>query len=160
MSGPSASNDRCKVGMLLPPPVLLLGLAFICLAAQLIWFGHLGGSIAGAVVGATLIVASLGLLGWSSTKFKRAGTPVRPTSPAVAVVRQGPYRFSRNPMYLGMVGILAGFGLLSGSWFFAVGVLIFLVVVHFGVVLPEERYLEALHGQTYREFKSQVRRWL
>jgi len=63
-------------------------------------------------------------------------------------------------MYVAMVGLLAGFGLLSGSWFFALGALAFVVVVHFGVVLPEERYLEALHGPAYREFKSQVRRWL
>ena len=63
-------------------------------------------------------------------------------------------------MYVAMVGLLSGFGLVSGSWFFAAAALVFAVVVHFGVVLPEERYMESLHGEAFLEFKSQVRRWL
>lgn len=50
--------------------------------------------------------------------------------------------------------------MLGGSLPFAMAALVFVAVVHFGVVLPEERYMESLHGEAYRAFKSQVRRWL
>jgi protein-S-isoprenylcysteine O-methyltransferase Ste14 len=63
-------------------------------------------------------------------------------------------------MYVGMVGLLLGFGLLAGSWLFGAAAIVFVLVVHFGVVLPEERYMESLHGEAYRQFMSKVRRWL
>ncbi|RQP25037.1 methyltransferase family protein [Piscinibacter terrae] len=160
MPDSTPSNERKKVGMLIPPPFLLIGLVVASTVAQLAWFGHFASSIIGVAAGVVLLAASLFLLGWSASTFKQAGTPVRPTSPAVTVVREGPYRFSRNPMYVGMAGLLAGFGLVGGSWFFAAATLVFVAVVHFGVILPEERYLEALHGQAYQSFKAEVRRWV
>jgi protein-S-isoprenylcysteine O-methyltransferase Ste14 len=63
-------------------------------------------------------------------------------------------------MYVAMASLLLGLGLLTGSWLFAVAAIVFVAVVNFGVVLPEERYMEALHGESYRQFKSKVRRWL
>jgi protein-S-isoprenylcysteine O-methyltransferase Ste14 len=123
MSSANPSEERRKVGMLIPPPILLLALIAACAVAQVVWF-------------------------------------VRPTSPTTAIVSEGPYRFSRNPMYLGMAGLLAGLGVLLGSPCFAAGLIVFLVVIHFGVVLREERYLESLHGETYRQYKRQVRRWV
>jgi len=146
--------------MLVPPPVLLLALAVLCVVVQLAVLNGFSWSVLGAVAGGLVVAASVALLRSSSRAFAHAGTPVRPTSPAVAVVAQGPYRFSRNPMYLGMVGLLLGFSLLGDSWLFAVAAIVFAVVVNFGVILPEERYMEALHGDAYRQFKSRVRRWL
>jgi len=70
------------------------------------------------------------------------------------------HRFSRNPMYLGMAGLIAGLGVLTGSFLFGLALVVFLAIVHYGVVLPEERYLEALHGAAYVEYKGRVRRWL
>lgn len=63
-------------------------------------------------------------------------------------------------MYVAMAGLLLGMGLLTGGWLFAVAAIVFVAVVHLGVVLPEERYMEALHGDAYFQFKSKVRRWL
>lgn len=156
----SSSQERRKVGMLVPPPILLAVLALLSLAAHLVWQRYIVGSPVGIACGTAVVAASLALLGWSARAFKQAGTPVRPTSQAVSVVGVGPYRFSRNPMYVAMAGLLVGFGLLTGSWLFAAAAVVFLLVVHFGVVLPEESYMESLHGETYRQFKQQVRRWL
>ena len=154
------SNERKKVGMLVPPPILLVALIAICVAAHAVWFEWFAFSWQRTVLGALALLVSAGLVMASGRVFKRAGTPVRPVSPATVVVRQGPYRISRNPMYLGMLGLLAGLGILSGSYCFVAAMAVFAAVVHFGVVLPEERYLEALHGEAYRQYKRQVRRWL
>jgi protein-S-isoprenylcysteine O-methyltransferase Ste14 len=161
MSSPTnASDERRKVGMLGPPPILLLALIAACVGAHVFWFDGFAYSPTRSVLGTLALIASLALLASCGRLFRKAGTPFRPTSPATAIVRDGPYRISRNPMYLGMAGLLAGLGVLLGSPCFGAAVVVFLVVVHFGVVLPEERYLESLHGETYRQYKRQVRRWL
>ena len=156
----NASDERRKVGMLVPPPILLFALIAVCVGAQAFWFGGLTYSITRSVLAALVLVASVALFAYSGRQFQKAGTPFRPTSPATTIVRDGPYRISRNPMYLGMAGVLAGLGVLFGSYCFGAALVIFLLVVHFGVVLPEERYLESLHGETYRQYRRQVRRWL
>ena len=106
------------------------------------------------------MLASVVLIASCSKRFTAAGTPVRPTSPATSIVTVGAYRFTRNPMYVGMAGLLAGLAVLVGSYVIGVAFVVFLVVVHYGVVLPEERYLQALHGGAYLEYKQRVRRWL
>jgi len=160
MSSAKASEERRKVGMLIPPPILLSALAAACAGAQVLWLGGFTFSPTRDVIGGLMLLASVALVASCGRLFMQAGTPFRPTSPATAIVREGPYRFSRNPMYVGMAGLLAGLGVLLGSPCSAAGLVVFLVVIHFGVVLPEERYLESLHGESYRQYKRQVRRWL
>ena len=155
-----AAAERKKVGMLIPPPVLAGALAKLGVLAQVVWLGGLSFSLMRSVIGGLLLAAALGLVIACGRLFKRAGTPVRPTSPVTAIVQRGPYRFSRNPMYLGMALGLAGLGIVLGSYCIAAAALVFLAVVHHTVVLPEERYLERLHGEVFRRYKQQVRRWI
>ncbi|MGO8917530.1 MAG: methyltransferase family protein [Stellaceae bacterium] len=153
-------SERKKVGMVLPPPIVF-GLAAV--GAAVAHYFLIGGytlSEARSLIGGLIIVLSVMLMGASVRSFKRAGTPVRPVSPATTVVQSGPYRFSRNPIYVGMAGILVGLGVFLGSPLYLAALAAALAVVHFGVVLPEERYLEALHGEAYRQYKRSVRRWL
>ncbi|MGP0060837.1 MAG: methyltransferase family protein [Beijerinckiaceae bacterium] len=156
----NASEERRKVGMLVPPPIVLFALIAVCITAQAFWLGGVTYSTPRCVLAALMLAASVALFAYSGSLFRKAGTPFRPTSPATTIVRDGPYRISRNPMYLGMAGVLAGLGVLFGSTLFGAALIVFLIVVHFGVVLPEERYLDSLHGETYRQYKRQVRRWL
>ena len=154
------SSERKKVGMILPPPIIF-GLAAVGAAvAQYLLIGSVAFSEARALIGGLVMVLSVILIGASIRFFKRAGTPFRPVSPATAIVQSGPYRFSRNPMYVGMAGILFGLGICLGSPLFLVALVATLAIVHFGVVLPEERYLEVLHGDVYRRYKMSVRRWV
>ncbi len=155
-----ASNERRKVGMLVPPPILFFALVAACIGAQAFWFDGFTFSTTRCLLGSLTLVASAALILASGWQFEKAGTPFRPISPATTIVGEGPYRISRNPIYLGMTGLLAGLGVLLGSYCFGAAMVVFLVVVHFGVVLPEERYLEALHGEIYRQYKLRVRRWL
>ena len=83
--------------------------------------------------------------------------PVRPTA---AIVTSGPFRFSRNPLYLALTLVYCGLSLAVNSWWGGVVLAPLLVVMHRGVVLREERYLERKFGETYRRYRSQVRRYL
>jgi protein-S-isoprenylcysteine O-methyltransferase Ste14 len=156
----TASNERKKVGMLLPPPVLLLATIVLGAVFHFLLLGPFTFTPMRSVLGGALVVLSVLTIGACIRRFKTAGTPFRPVSPATAIVSSGLYRVSRNPMYVGMAGILLGLSLLLGSYVLALALLPFVVIVHFGVVLPEERYLEALHGEPYRQYKQSARRWL
>ncbi len=153
-------SERKKVGMVLPPPIIF-GLAAV---AGVILHRLAGGAFTfsgvRSLTGGIVIAFSILLVGASVRLFRRAGTPVRPVSPATTIVKSGPYRYSRNPMYVGMAGVLTGLAILLGSPAVFLMLIGALIAVHFGVVLPEERYLEALYGETYLHYKRSVSRWL
>lgn len=96
----------------------------------------------------------------SATMFKRAGTGIEPFDEATTLVSGGFYRYSRNPMYLGMFLMLTGAAFLMGSIGAVLPVLVFVAIIRNNFVLGEERFLEASFGQQYLDYKSTVRRWL
>ena len=118
--------------------------------------------IPGHYTNAGLPIVLMGLFTTSlgATTFRKADTPVRPFEPSTTLVTHGLFRFSRNPMYLGMVIILAGAAVFMGtlSPFFIVPV--FIVILQEGYIKHEELFMEKLFGETYRDYKSRVRRWL
>ena len=92
--------------------------------------------------------------------FRRAGTSVVPSEPSTALVTTGPYRFTRNPIYIGFV--LAYFGLaivLTSMWVLLLLIPV-LAILQRGVVVPEEAYLERKFGDAYRKYQAHVPRWL
>lgn len=92
--------------------------------------------------------------------FRRAGTRPEPWKPTTALVTDGPFRFSRNPMYLGFSLIYLAVALSIGSgWTLALFPVV-LLVMHHGVIQREERYLERRYGEAYRDYRRRVRRWL
>ena len=111
-------------------------------------------------IGWSLLFGAVALAIWGRIVFARAGTNVSPRRPSTTIVIQGPYRFTRNPMYLGMSIALVGLALgLHSSW----GLVLLPVLVlglHFGVIVREEAYLEAKFGDSYRAYRQRVRRWL
>jgi protein-S-isoprenylcysteine O-methyltransferase Ste14 len=92
--------------------------------------------------------------------MRAAGTHVNPAKPALLIVRDGPYRVTRNPMYLALCLVQAGIGFLLNDWITLLFVVPLALVLHFGVILPEERYLEAKFGEQYLTLKREVRRWI
>ncbi len=110
-------------------------------------------------IGVILTVAAIALTIIGARTFAKAGTNVDPRKPALRIVETGPYKFTRNPMYLGIVGLQFGLALLfSLDWALLGGVALG-AVLHYGVVLREEAYLTAKFGATYTEFQTRSRRW-
>ena len=149
-------------GVIAPPPLIYLGFLLIGFGLQTLWPAPMVTTSWVLRVG---IGVSLGLLGilFSASgvgEFRKAQTNVNPMRPALAIVTDGPYRLTRNPMYLGLTLLYGGiaFGFNSG-WMLGLLVPI-LVVMHYGVIAREEAYLERKFGEPYREYRKQVRRWL
>jgi protein-S-isoprenylcysteine O-methyltransferase Ste14 len=92
--------------------------------------------------------------------FKKAGTNVHPSEPATTIVRGGPYRFTRNPMYLALTLLQIGVAFLLNDAITFLFAAALAVIFHFGVILREERYLEAKFGEEYLALKRTVRRWI
>jgi protein-S-isoprenylcysteine O-methyltransferase Ste14 len=150
-------------GVIAPPP--LIALATVILGLVLDWqvplfvLGNYFSWTVRLLVGGALIAAGTLLALAAERSFRRVGTNVPPWQPALALATDGVYRWLRNPMYVGLGLIVAGIGIALGSdW-----TLLLLVpaawLLHVGVVLREERYLEAKFGDDYRRFKASVPRY-
>lgn len=111
-------------------------------------------------VGLVPLGAGLGCVLWHAGALRRAGTPVRPFEPPTALVQSGLYRYSRNPIYLGLVVMLIGIALLQGTLAPLLAAPIYAVLLDRAFVRPEERMLEAAFGESYRQYCRHVRRWL
>jgi protein-S-isoprenylcysteine O-methyltransferase Ste14 len=92
--------------------------------------------------------------------MKAAGTNVDPGKPALAIVRGGPFRFTRNPMYLALCFLQIALGFFLNDWITLMFVGPLVLIFHYGVILREERYLTAKFGEPYLQYKREVRRWI
>src|SRR5262249_50136509 len=111
-------------------------------------------------LGAPLVAVAIALFSYSVARFRAAGTPVPARKPTTAIVRTGPYRFSRNPISLAFSLFQLGFAIRFNS----VGLLPTLfgavALINIVVIPKEEHYLERKFGAQYLEYKMSVRRWL
>lgn len=111
-------------------------------------------------LGWTLIALGLSLFVWTLFTFWRHHTTVNPYQAASNLCVDGPFRWTRNPIYLGDWFIFAGASLLLATWWPLVFVLPVWFIIRYGVIRHEEAHLEARFGEQYRDFRSRVRRWL
>ncbi len=148
-------------GVRFPPPLLFV--AGFAAGALLHRYRPLGlpEALAGRPALAwTLVALGLGLVLWAMATFQRAHTAIIPNRPASEVVARGPYRFSRNPMYVGMSVAYAGLALWLGSLWPLLLLPVVLGVLYRTVIRREERYLTAAFGAPYAAYTRRVRRWL
>jgi protein-S-isoprenylcysteine O-methyltransferase Ste14 len=142
------------------PPLIYGASIAIGLACYWMWPRPLVSGMALGPLGIALIVASLLLFGASVQRFRAAGTPVPARKPTTAIVRTGPYRFSRNPIYLAFSLLQLGIAIWVNSWWLVATLAAAIALVHYVVIPREERYLDAKFGAEYRDYKASVRRWL
>jgi protein-S-isoprenylcysteine O-methyltransferase Ste14 len=154
-SAPATPPKRDRAGVIAPPP-LIFGVAFF-----LGWFGrNLLPRYQFVMGGAVLVLVSATIIAWAATTMLRANTHVDPYQPTTALVTTGPFRFTRNPLYLSMtIGYVAA-SLWTASMTSLALLPLAIVILHFGVIRREERYLEGKFENAYREYCGRVRRWV
>ncbi len=144
---------------ILPPVWLLLTLAAMTVLHYLLPLIRLI-TPPWTYTGVSLIVSGIAIAAIGASSFRRAGTPVIPFEPSTTLVTGGLYRFTRNPMYLGMVAALIGTGLFFGTIGSWLPIPVFILIIRNNFILGEERFLEQIFGKQYSDYKTRVRRWL
>ena len=155
----SPKEEVANLG-LFRPPLIYLAAIVVGLACQWMWPRPVLSDGTLALLGIILVVASVLVLGSSVRRFRAAGTPVPARKPTTAIVRTGPYRFSRNPIYLAFSLLQLGIAVSVNSWWLIATLAAAVAIIHWIVVPREERYLEAKFGAAYLDYKASVRRWL
>ncbi len=158
-AGQSAILARSEevAGVVAPPALIAVAAMAAAEAMRFVYAWPVGMS---RWTGVPVVLAALGLLWWAHEQFVKARTPAAPWRASRFLVLGGPYSVTRNPMYVAGLVFLAGVGMLrANAWYFVVlapawGVL------HWGVVLREERYLLKLFGAPYQQLLDTTRRWL
>ena len=155
----SAAQDVANLGFVRPPLVYLISLvsgAAIQLATP---FPFLPGTLT-VPLGAPLVVVAIALFAYSVATFRAAGTPVPARKPTTMIVRTGPYRFSRNPIYLAFSLFQLGIAIWVNSVWLLATLVGAVALMHYFVIRREEEYLERRFGAQYLDYKASVRRWL
>jgi protein-S-isoprenylcysteine O-methyltransferase Ste14 len=111
-------------------------------------------------LGALVFILALVLFAWAIVTVTKAGSNVPTNRPTTTIVENGPYRFTRNPIYLGMFLGLIGLAIAFDNLWLLLTLVPFALVIRYGVVAREEAYLERKFGDVYRGYRSRVRRWL
>jgi protein-S-isoprenylcysteine O-methyltransferase Ste14 len=145
-----------------PPPLVFLGGILLGVAFQyLVVPARVPVDRAVSAIGGILIgVAGLGFVASARILFKRTGQNPVPWKPSPVLILKGPYRITRNPMYLGVALIELGLGLAVNNLWISLFAAPALLTVHFIAVLPEERYLSEKFGESYKAYLTQVSRYL
>lgn len=142
------------------PPVLLLMAVVLMVALHYVlpvarWLAWPWRALGALPIAMALLVGF-----WGAVQFRRHDTTIIPFEQSTALIAEGPYRYSRNPLYISMTLILVGLWILLGSLSPVVVVPLFVWWISSRFIANEERHLEAQFGRTYLEYKTKVRRWL
>lgn len=147
-------------GVIAPPPIIYLCSILAGFILQRVWPLEVLPVRMGTAVGGPVIVVAVLLFVLCIREFRAAGTSVQTRRPTTVIIKTGPYGFSRNPIYLSFTLLQVGVGILANSVWVLGMVVPALVLMSYGVVAREERYLERKFGEEYLQYKSSVRRWL
>jgi len=155
---PDVKND--VAGVVAPPPQIFGGAIAGGLLLHAIRPLPAPPKAVGRPLGAALVVAAVALFGSAVARQRRAGTNVETSKPTTALVTDGPYRLSRNPIYLAFTLFTTGVGLLAANGWILTLLPPTIAVVQRGVIEREERYLARRFGDDYERYRASVRRWL
>ena len=148
----------------IPPPMLLV----VCLVVGWVldwarawpvlsatrWYGPR------VALSSALILLGLGLMVYCAHLFKRAQTRIEPWRPTSCIITNGPYRYSRNPIYLGFIITGVGIAFAFNSCWILWSVLAFVLIANKLVIEREEKYLEEKFGESYSNYRRETRRWI
>lgn len=156
-------KSRDHAGVFVPPPLLFVIpiLVAVMLHSRRPWPIVAGPLMGLALAGFFMVAAGIAIGLASVYTFRRAATTILPAGrPTTAIVETGPYRFTRNPMYVAMTCAYIGLSLVFNTVWALLLLPLVVIVVDLSVIRREERYLTAKFGEPYREYCARVRRWL
>jgi protein-S-isoprenylcysteine O-methyltransferase Ste14 len=156
----AASTDTA--GIIAPPPLLTLLCILAGLAAEHVVRLPLvrGLDMLRFAASAAMLLAALFLFVAAVRQFQRHHTTPNPYRPSSAIVSSGVYGFSRNPIYVAFMLVVLAVAVGANLGWLLVALVVLFLLLHFGVVRREERYLAAKFGSSYAEYRTRVRRWL
>ena len=154
---------RGYVDVVVKPPILFAGA--VLLGCLLSWIVPLGPGLGsantrGLAAGGAIALFGFALMAVSVRQFRQAGTSVIPGEPSTVLLEIGPYRFTRNPIYIGFVIFYFGLAIMLTSAWMLLLLIPVLIILQRGVVEREEAYLQAQFGEAYRKYLARVPRWL
>jgi len=160
MKTDSTDDDTHGPNIRLHPPIIYAISILSGIGLDNTWrlpmpYGIHGTLYSGITLGILFLIA-----GWSLFRFNHAGTDVRPDKPDNALITSGPYRYTRNPLYIALTLAQVSVALWYNNLWILLLVVPSLIVITRYAIAREERYLEKLFGQQYLDYKQRVRRWL
>ena len=145
-------------GVRIPPPVIASAVMAAAWLLDRVWTFQIGPPAVS--VGGMVIFLAVALVGWAVLALVTAGNDPRPDKPDAALVEAGPFRWSRNPIYLGFLLAATGLALIWGTLWGWVGVVVLHGLLDRLVIAKEEAYLAPRFGAPYEAYKARVRRWM
>ena len=143
------------------PPVALALAFLVGLAADWLYpLPFVPRAVPGVWTGVAVFASGVALVAWAFATMRRVGTRVETVEPTTVIVTSGPYRYTRNPIYIGMFLGLIGLAIGFDSLWIAIALVPFYLVIRYGVIGREEAYLDRKFGDVYRSYKSKVGRWV
>ena len=145
---------------LMPPTYFCIALVLMLLLHILLPLGIWLTPLGRVILGVSCIVVGGALAAGGKLTFDHHRTPVKPFEKPAILVTSGPFSFSRNPMYLGLIIVLFGAAFCLGSILPLLVTPAFIYLIRVKFILREEKMLEEIFGEEYREYTSIVRRWV
>lgn len=149
-----------SAGVHLPPPLFYVAVLGVGLLLERQWPQRLLPRAVAPPLAYACLLGWAAIAAWAFTHFYRARTNVLPSRPSSALITAGPFRFSRNPLYLALLLLYLAVTLwVNTLWplLLAPGLV---ALVQQAVIVKEERYLERTFGDAYRAYRARVRRWI
>lgn len=155
-------TDTGTAGVIAPPPLIYLGVLAIGVALDRFWLQStydMPESLRWTLTVALVATGAI-FIGLALGRFRRAGTPAPPWQPTTALVTEGVYKTTRNPMYVGFAFVYLGLALAFDAVLTAFLLIVVVLIMRSFVIAREERYMSARFGQPYLEYMARTPRWL
>lgn len=154
------TDKKDNPNVIAPPPLIFFG-GFL-LGGIITWFYSFPIMPSGLAIllGNLFLLAGIAIIALIYLQMRKARTNIEPWKPTTKILETGFYKISRNPIYLAMIVIYLAFSFLLNSIWFLPFLPVVLLVIYYGVILREEKYLENKFGEEYLDYKKRVRRWI
>jgi len=153
-------TNKDSANIIASPPLIQLGCVTVGGILQWLWPTTVIPGIIRIPAGIALILLGIGLALCAGREFIKTGETPNPRSSTATLITSGPFHYTRNPLYCAIALIHTGIGITANSLWILIMLIPALLLMMYGVILREEKYLENKFGEVFLKYKNSVRRWL